>query len=85
MRLPKYKTKFNYFHFDLGKKSLPAKDDALLVTFIFCSYIVAPVIRHYNKAFNKNHESEYSQIPPVRLSRARVRVLKRWPRVRTRT
>ena len=36
MRLPNYKTKFNYFHFDLGKKPLPAKDDALLVTFIFC-------------------------------------------------
>ena len=49
------------------------------------------VIRHYNKTFNKNHESETepSQIPRVRVwvqvSRARVRVwvLKKWPRVLT--
>ena len=36
MRLPKYETEFNYFDFDLDKKSFPATDGAMLVTFIFC-------------------------------------------------
>jgi len=34
MRLPTYKIKFNCF--DLGKRSLPAKDGAILIPFIFC-------------------------------------------------
>ena len=39
MRLPKYKTKFDYFRFELGKKSLPAKDDAYHIYISFITFI----------------------------------------------
>ena len=60
----------------------------IYILLIYCS----SVIRHYNKTFNKNHESESesSQISRVRVwvrvsrarVRVRVRVLKKWPRFR---
>jgi len=57
--------KCNYFYFDLGKRSLPAKDGAMIVTYFVDN---SSAIKHWQSsvdhqtlclsAHNKNYESE---------------------------